>query len=259
MQLCWSLRRSSTSGAQPLEGFSSPASTGASKLEINPRIARPSHVCRYIIESSHLFPFIPWNQESHTPYSSISFSFFAVLGFSLVVSFRKQEESRDTYKKALGARERRERGLFLKKMSENSTIPYNLQTHCSQTIPVPPLLHTPNITRGAISNHIPSVSIVPSTYFNMTSSPQVLTSDGYSLNDYSFLSAEEGNLDTTTSQACIHRTAPVGVQGKCFGGKQREVKSEGSTPLWRRGKKKKKKTVSAALLIALGVAGIVMG
>jgi hypothetical protein len=163
-------------------------------------------------------------------------------------------------------------------MSENSTIPYNLQTHCSQanttTIPLTPLLlSTPNITRAAISKHIPSIDIIPSTYFNMTSSsssssssPQVLTSDGYySLNDYyTFLSEEEGNLDidtTTTAQAsCIHRTAPVGVQGKCFDGKQSEVKkSEASTSLWRRGKKKKKKTVSAALLIALGVAGLVMG
>jgi hypothetical protein len=35
-------------GAQPLEGFSGPASTGASKLEINPRIARPSHVPMYL-------------------------------------------------------------------------------------------------------------------------------------------------------------------------------------------------------------------
>jgi hypothetical protein len=79
-------------------------------------------------------------------------------------------------------------------MSENSTIPYNLQTHCSQPNTTL-LLSTPNITHDAISNHIPSIDIIPSTYLNMTSSsssssPQVLTSDGYySLNDYyTFLS-----------------------------------------------------------------------
>lgn len=56
------------------------------------------------------------------------------------------------------------------------------------------------------------------------------------------------------------KTANATIQGKCFIGKegaQLEVTSDGNKIKWR--SDKKKDTISAALLIALGVAGIIIG
>lgn len=49
MQLWWFAAKEQHEWALSLsKAFSGPASTGASKLEINPRIARPSHVPMYL-------------------------------------------------------------------------------------------------------------------------------------------------------------------------------------------------------------------
>ena len=86
-----------------------------------------------------------------------------------------------------------------------------------------------------------------------------------SLDSYGeFLLSPSINLDATTkhqpriagNNGITNRTASMSIEERRFCANARVVTSEGSSVNWRGGKKKQ--TVSAALLIALGVAGIVI-
>lgn len=105
MQLWWFAAKEQHEWALSLsKAFSGPASTGASKLEITPRIARPSHVPMYlyniilsIISICSLEPRISQPILIYF-FPFFFFFFFAVLGFFLVVfHFEKQRESKYTY------------------------------------------------------------------------------------------------------------------------------------------------------------------
>jgi hypothetical protein len=106
------------------------------------------------------------------------------------------------------------------------TAPYSAQMAYSQphiTISPPPFLHIDNtsVSFCTISNYVP-------------------------------------NIESILSSCCSPNAAPTSMDEKCFGANAKVVTSDSNSISWRNGKKKKK-TVSAALLIALGIAGIVMG
>jgi hypothetical protein len=152
----------------------------------------------------------------------------------------------------------------------NYTVPYSSQIECAQsnaTIRPPPFLPVANSTASlcAISNYVPNVEALLSSCCdaNATTSSsthsQVLTS-GY---DDSGCAWRYCNITEKSSasafESCVSRNSAAKVEGKCFAANTKDVTSDASSSGWRLGKKKEKTTVSAGLLVALGIAGLVIG
>ena len=153
----------------------------------------------------------------------------------------------------------------------NYTIPYSAEIACSQpnvTIPPPPFLPITNnsVSFCAISNYVPNVEILLSSCCstNATISSQSSSihnqtpTSGYEANNCSWRYCnvtEESSVKAFGS--CLNRTATTDVEGQCFSANGKDATSEGISISWKLGKKKK--TVSVGLLIALGVAGMLLG
>ena len=153
----------------------------------------------------------------------------------------------------------------------NFMMPYSIQMACSQpnvTIPPLPFLPTDNtsISFCAISNYVPNAEIILSSCCNPnTTAPnqqngvhnETLMS-GYDADNRAWLYCDVTGQNVVSSfESCLNRTASASMRGECFGSNGKVATSEGSSMHWKL--RKKKETVSAALLIALGVAGIVIG
>ena len=145
-------------------------------------------------------------------------------------------------------------------MANNYTVPYMVQMECSQpntTIPAPPFLASNSslpVSSCSISSYVPSVEILLSSCCSTN-----IPSSGYELDACAWRYCNvTGQSGVNNFEGCMNRSAPSGVVGKCFDGTAVNAKpaTSGSGIPW---KGKKKKTVSAGLLIALGIAGMVMG
>jgi hypothetical protein len=80
---------------------------------------------------------------------------------------------------------------------------------------------------------------------------------GYSADDCDWTYCNvTGNSGVSTFESCVSKTAPE-IEAQCFvAGKAQTSDSRRTSTPW---KKTEKKTLSAGLLIALGVAGMLMG
>lgn len=168
-------------------------------------------------------------------------------------------------------------------MSNNFTIPYALQLACrhpNTTIPGPPVLAHSTSAACAVSQFVPSAELILSTCCNTTTGNIVrenanggytpsnifvqVPTAGYAANGCQWRYCNvtgQGGIDSF--DRCLNTTnirAGTAVKGQCFKGDRAaaDAMSEAPKVSWR-SSKKKKQTVSAALLIALGVAGIVLG
>ena len=168
-------------------------------------------------------------------------------------------------------------------MSNNYTISYASQLACrhfNTSIPGPPILANSSDASCAISKFIPSAEVLLSSCCNTTTGnivkanshgaytpsnlfKQVPTA-GYSVDgcDWTYCNVT-GQSGIDAFEKCLNTTtmnAGMDIKGKCFMGEkaQADAKSDANKIQWR-SEKKKKQTVSAALLIALGVAGIILG
>ena len=150
----------------------------------------------------------------------------------------------------------------------NYTVSYSTQEACSQpsvTIPPPPFLpiDSTSVSICTISNYLPNADIILSACCDLnTTAPnrssnshnQTLTS-GYDADNCAWRYCNmTGPNGVSSFESCLNRTTSTSVEGKCFSSNGKVATSEGSSMYWKFGKKKK--TVSAALLIALGVAGV---
>jgi hypothetical protein len=153
----------------------------------------------------------------------------------------------------------------------NDTVPYNLQMACSQpNIAIPPLPFLPTINPSlsfcAISDYVPNAEIILSSCCDPDSTPSKRSDNVQSQAHSAVYDAENcawryynvtGQNVDSSFESYLNRTSSASLEGKCFSSNSKVATSEGSSIYWKFGKKKK--TVSAALLIALGVAGIVIG
>lgn len=148
------------------------------------------------------------------------------------------------------------------------TVPYSGQLAYSQTntfISHPPFLPTGNtsISLYAVSDDVSDIEILSSYSPSSTAGTQPASTHNqtpayeYDAKDcaWQYCNAT-GQSSVRACESCLNQTAPP-IKGNCFSVKSNAVKSDSNSVPWRSGKKKK--TVSAALLIALGVAGMVMG
>jgi hypothetical protein len=137
------------------------------------------------------------------------------------------------------------------------------------SIPAPPLLDTPSLSTCSISSFIKNGDnllssccnttdhVVVSPYIIPTSNDLVMTG-GYTADgcDWAYCNVT-GQSGIEEFESCLRATAPE-VKAQCYsGGKAQtsDARRQISVP-W---KKTEKKTLSAGLLIALGVAGMFMG
>lgn len=169
-------------------------------------------------------------------------------------------------------------------MSNNYTSSYGAQLACrhsNTSIPGPPFLAHAAVASCAVSAFLPSSEVLLSTCCNTTTGnivrpnargayapsnifQQLVPTAGYTADgcDWRYCNVT-GQPGIDAFGKCLEETtkrAGSDVQGKCFTGAKAsaDVSSDASGIKWR-SNKKKKQTVSAALLIALGVAGIILG
>jgi hypothetical protein len=168
--------------------------------------------------------------------------------------------------------------------TSNGTLSFTAQLACrypNTTIPQPPYISSSSDASCAISSFFPAAEILLSQCCNTTSGHVVknnqdiafmgeqlmnqVTTGGY--NDASGCSwtycnvTGQGGMDLFTN--CIkdsETSSGTKVQGQCFMGgakSQLAVTSGADKVKWRN--EKKKDTIGAALLMALGVAGLIIG
>lgn len=147
---------------------------------------------------------------------------------------------------------------------------------------MPPVLSNSSGTACAISQHVPAVELLLSTCCNTTAGHIVkqkadgnyktdifdmVHTEGYTADGcnwrYCYVTGQ-GGIDTFGKCLnSVNKQTKKAINGKCFtsNSEKRAMKkvTSGTDSIHWRGDRKKKQTVSAALLIALGVAGIVMG
>ena len=153
-----------------------------------------------------------------------------------------------------------------------TTLPDASQLSCLQnnaSIPAPPLLNTTSLSTCSISSFVISADNLLSTCCNTTdhvvvspykvsTSNDLVTTGGYSANgcDWTYCNVT-GQSGIKEFGKCVSETAPE-VEAQCFlnGKAMTSDARRRISPPW---KKTDKKTLSAGLLIALGVAGMFMG
>lgn len=134
----------------------------------------------------------------------------------------------------------------------NYTVPHAMQMAYTPNINIFPshflLVDTMSDSFSAIPNYLPNVEIILSSWSDINPIGPSLLDD---------IQNQTHSSDVNSSESCLKQTSSASAQGNCFGPKAKVVTSDGNSMSWRG--EKKKKTVSAGLLIALGIAGIVIG